>query len=68
MIIVDDIVTNTIGADVLIIQLVQIDVIILKIITGVQEAIIELIFTSHQRRIIITSNTTHDIINDNAVH
>ena len=68
MVIVDNIGTNTFGADVLRIKRVQSDVAILERIVGVQETIIELIIPIRPRIIIITSNTTHDLINGNDVH
>ena len=68
MVLVDNIGTNTFGANVLIIKLVQSDVIVLEIITSVKETILELIFPSRSSRIIIPSNATHYIFNGNTVH
>ena len=68
MSLVDNIGTNAFVADVLRIKLLQSDVIIIERIAGVQETIFKLIFPIIPRRIIIPSNTMHEIINGNAVH
>ena len=63
MVLAENIGTNTFGDDVLRIKRVQSDVVILERIAGAQETIIQLILSIRPRRIIIPSNTTHDIIN-----
>ena len=68
MLLVDNIGTNTFGANILRIKQVQSDVVIIEQIVGVQEKIILLILQISPRRVIILSNNTHDIINGNVVH
>ena len=68
MVLVDNIGTNTFGAKVLRIKRIQSDAVILERITDMKESIFELILPFLPRKIIILSNTTHDIINGNAVH
>ena len=68
LILVDNIGTNTFGDNVLRLKRLQSDIMTIEIIAGVQETIVELIFLIRPRRIIIPSNTVHDIINGNAVH
>ena len=68
MVLVDNIGTNAFGADVVRIKQVQSDVVILERITGAQETMLELVLQIYPKIIIIPSNTTHDIINENVVH